>query len=250
MKNVKIEISNGIGWVLFNRPESRNAFNYSTWLEVGDKVKIVDENPDVDVIILRGIGGSFSSGADIKEMLEFSQKGKSLEYQKAVNYCFTRLINVKKPTISLIEGYALGGGIMVALTTDIRIAEENAKIGIPLVKLGLVVEPLGIKRLVEVVGLGFATEFLMTGDVIPKEKLISSGVINYFIPREEIEHFTLNLVEKLRRENSLEAVIQTKRILREIGNENPKEPLLNTIFAQMMEKTSFKERAQKFINKK
>lgn len=218
------------------------------WIEIGNRISEL-ESSDVDVIVLRGSNGVFSSGADIKEMLEFAESGRAQEYQNAVNYCFKMLDKTNKITISLIEGYALGGGIMVALMTDIRIAEENAKIGIPLVKLGLAVEPYGIKRLIETAGIGFAKEFLMTGDIIPKEKLLASCLVNYIVKSEEIETFTINMITKLLKENGIEAIKKTKTIIKEFLNNNPCEAFLEKVFATLMESEEFKERAKKFILK-
>lgn len=143
---IKTIIEPPIGWIVFDRPDVLNAFDIEMWRSLPEIALDLDQNEDVKIIIMRGEGNVFGAGADIKELLEYTEKGIAQEYADAVNYCFDGLSKVKKIMIAAIERYALGGGCMVALSCDLRVAGENAKIGIPLVKLGLAVEPLGIKK--------------------------------------------------------------------------------------------------------
>ncbi len=248
MEVVKTEITPPIGWIIFNRPKVKNAFNIDMWLAVPDKALELENRDDVKVIIMRGEGNCFGAGADIKELLNYAESGKAQEYAEAVKYCFSNLSKINKIMIAAIEGYALGGGCMVALSCDLRVCEKGAKVGIPLVKLGLAVEPLGIKRLIEVVGGGFAMEFLLTGDPIPEDKLIMSGMINFLVEKGEAVNFSKNLAERLL-ENGFYALKVTKMLYKQYLTGNVDERFARRSFASCMETKFFRERAEKFIKK-
>lgn len=248
MAKVLTKVEPPIGWLIFNRPEVLNAFDVEMWRKVPEAALELDENNDVEIIIMRGEGNVFGAGADIKELLEYTKKGIAQEYADAVNYCFSGLAKVRKVIIAAVERYALGGGCMVALSCDLRVAGQGAKIGIPLVKLGLAVEPLGIKRLMEIAGSGFAAEFLLTGDVIPMDKLINSGVVNFVVPDEKVVEFSKELALRLLK-NGKYALRTTKRIMKEFVSGKPDYDFLHTAFASCMNTEEFVQRAEGFINK-
>ncbi|NPA15528.1 MAG: enoyl-CoA hydratase/isomerase family protein [Deferribacteres bacterium] len=248
MSTVRIEIEPPIGWLIFNRPEVRNAFNVEMWKTVPEKALELDKNDDVKIIIMRGEGNCFGAGADIKELLEYAEKGKAQEYAEAVKYCFSNLARINKIMIAAIERYALGGGCMVAASCDLRVAEKGAKIGIPLVKLGLAVEPLGIKRLIELVGGSFAMDFLLTGDPIPEEKLLVSGFVNFMVEKGEAVSFSKELARRLL-DHGPYALKVTKMIYKQYLSGEADERFIRRAFASCMETSSFKERARRFINK-
>ncbi len=237
-----------IGWVIFNRPEVLNAFDFDMWRELPEVVSRLDRDPDVEIIIMRGEGGVFGAGADIKEMLDYVKSGISQTYAEAVNRCFRGLSRTEKITIAAVERYALGGGCMIALACDLRVVGKGAKVGIPLVKLGLAVEPLGIKRLLEVCGTSFALEFLLTGEPIPMEKLIYSGIANFVVEDHQVVQFSKELALKLL-DNGHFALKTTKRIVKEFTKGEPDWKLLNRAFASCMDTQDFVERAERFIKK-
>ncbi len=248
MDEIRVEVSPPVGWIVFNRPEVMNAFNMNMWKGLPQVAASLDEHPDVKVIIMRGEGGVFGAGADIRELLEYTEEGRAQEYADAVNFCFSGLSRVEKPMIAAIERYALGGGCMVALSCDLRVAGNSAKIGIPLVKLGLAVEPLGIKRLFDVAGYGFAAEFLLTGDVIPREKLAASGLVNIFVEDDRVVDAARELAERLA-ENSNYALRKAKSILKQFASGKTDPEFLRRAFASCMETEEFRERARRFLNK-
>ncbi len=237
-----------IGWIVFNRPEAMNAFDIEMWRLLPERALELDRDPQIEVIIMRGEGGVFGAGADIKELLDYAERGESQKYAEAVNYCFSGLARVEKVMIAAVEKYALGGGCMVALSCDLRVAGKGAKIGIPLVKLGLAVEPLGIKRLFDVAGAGFASEFLLMGDVIPKEKLMASGIVNFFVEDERVVDFSKELALKLL-ENGRYALKITKSILKQYTLGSPDDRFLAKAFASCMDTDEFKERARRFCKR-
>ncbi len=241
-----------IGWVIFNRPHVKNAFNLEMWRQVPKAVDQLATDPNTRVIFLRGKGGHFGAGADIKELLEYAQDPIMAEtYADTVNQCFSRMTRVETPTIALVEGYALGGGAMVATAADMRVVSDKAVVGIPLPRLGLAVEPLGIKHLMESVGLAWASKFLLTAAPIPMKELEASGWASAVAEEEKIEEIALSLAYEIM-QNSPVAIRMTKRIMGQwltpphLRNEE----ILREAFAQCMKGEEFKEGAKAFLEKR
>ncbi len=241
-----------LGWVIFNRPEVKNAFNLQMWEDVPKAILEVAQDPKVRVILLKGEGGHFGAGADIKELLKYAQDPLlARAYADKVNFCFSTMGQVEIPLIALVEGYTLGGGAMVATACDLRVVSKNATVGIPLPRLGLAVEPLGIKRLVETVGLSWASKFLLTADPIPQEELRLSGWASSLVDQENLEREARDLASRILK-SSPTAIQMTKRILHR-WLQSPlegKDQVLAQAFAKCMLGDEFQEGAQAFIEKR
>lgn len=167
-----------IGRIIINRPDRLNALNAETIKELHAAFLSFKEDADVKAIILAGSGEkAFVAGADISELARLdSASGKKyvLEGQK-----LTKLIeNFKKPVIAAVNGYALGGGTELALACHIRIASENAKMGQPEVKLGLIPGFGGTQRLARLVGKGHAMELILSGKIIDAKEAFQIGLVN------------------------------------------------------------------------
>jgi len=241
-----------LGWVIFNRPHVKNAFNLQMWEEVPKAIVRTALDPQVRIILLKGEGGNFGAGADIKELLEYSQEPLlARAYADKVNFCFFTMGQVEIPLIALVEGYTLGGGAMVATACDLRVVSDEATVGIPLPRLGLAVEPLGIKRLVETVGLSWASKFLLTADPIPLEDLKLSGWATSVVAHDKVENEAKNLADRIMK-NSPTAIQMTKRIIREWlkSSLERKEKILEEAFARCMLGDEFKEGAKAFMEKR
>src|SRR5262245_56385444 len=146
-------IEDGIGWLIFNQPEKHNAVSYEMWLAVPKIVAAYEADPQVRVIVLTGAGErAFVSGADISE---FENKRGSADAVKVYDEAGAA---ASKPTVSMIRGICIGGGLGIALTTDIRICSADSVFAVPAARLGLGYRYTGIKRLVDVVGPAFAKE--------------------------------------------------------------------------------------------
>ncbi len=240
------------GWVIFNRPQVRNAFNLQMWEEVPRAVDKVAREPGIRIIFLKGEGGNFGAGADIKELLEYAQDPSLAQaYAHKVNFCFSTMVQVEVPLIALVEGYTLGGGAMVATACDLRVVSKTATVGIPLPRLGLAVEPLGIKRLVETVGLSWASKFLLTADPIPLEELHLSGWASCLVDQKDLKKEAMNLAKRILK-NSPTAIQMTKRIIHR-WLKSPLEghdPILEEAFARCMLGEEFQEGARAFIEKR
>jgi enoyl-CoA hydratase len=180
-----------IGWITFNNPERRNAVSMAMWEALADIVRDYGKDNAIRVIVLKGAGDkAFVSGADISE---FEEKRSSPEttrnYNQASGKANEALMHVGKPTIAMIRGYCIGGGVAVALSCDMRIAAEDAKFGVPAARLGLGYEAKGVRKLMDVVGPAFAKEIFFTARQFTAQEALAMGLINRMLPDAQLEHF-------------------------------------------------------------
>ena len=185
------EKDGAIGWITFNNPERRNAVSMAMWEALGDIVGHYAADDAIRVIVLKGAGDkAFVSGADISE---FEEKRSSPETTKAYHEVSARaneaLRHVGKPTIAMIRGFCVGGGVSVAIGCDLRIASDNSRFGVPAAKLGLGYEYDGVKRLVDVVGPAFAKEIFYTARQFSAAEALAMGLINRMLPDAELEAY-------------------------------------------------------------
>lgn len=185
-KNLLIRKDGGVGWVVINRPEKLNAINVATMGEIAAAFAEMGNDPAVRVIILTGSGDkAFIAGADISEFLGLdAAKGK--EYALRGQAVLRSIENSGKPVIAAINGYALGGGTEIALACHIRLASENAKLGQPEVKLGIIPGYGGTQRLSRLVGKGKAMELILTGRMIEAREAADIGLVNKVVPASDL----------------------------------------------------------------
>lgn len=179
-ENVHLNTNNGIGILIIRRPKQLNALNIATIEELHQKLNYIEKNKSIKVIIISGEGEkSFVAGADIKEFASFSkQQGKELA-EDGQKKLFDKIENFPKPVIAAINGFALGGGLELAMSCHIRVASENAKMGLPEVSLGVIPGYGGTQRLSQLVGKGKAFEMILTAKMINTKDALKWGLINY-----------------------------------------------------------------------
>jgi len=180
-----------IGWITFNNPERRNAVSMAMWEALGDIVRDYEHDNAIRVIVLKGAGDkAFVSGADISE---FEEKRSSPEttriYNQASGKATEALTRAGKPTIAMIRGFCIGGGVSVALSCDLRIAAEGARFGVPAAKLGLGYEARGVRKLMDVVGPSFAKEIFFTARQFTAAEAASMGLVNRVVPDAGLEDY-------------------------------------------------------------
>ena len=170
----------GIATVMLNRPGQHNALSSATWKGLGEAVAAADADPSVGVIVLRGAGQrAFSAGADIKEFeTTRATEDGARNHQDTVQACLGALEAATKPIVAMIHGYCIGGGCEVALSADIRIADERAEIGIPSAKMGILLELGYIRRLVATVGPSNASLLLFTGQRFSAARALQMGLVS------------------------------------------------------------------------
>ncbi|HUC61837.1 MAG TPA: enoyl-CoA hydratase [Alphaproteobacteria bacterium] len=183
-----VETEGPVGWMIFNNPERRNAVSLDMWQAIVPIVEAYEADPSVRVIVLKGAGDkAFISGADISQ---FEQQRNSPEavarYEEIAVGATTRLAQSRKPTIAMIQGYCVGGGVGVALSCDLRIAADNARFAIPAARLGLGYRWIGVKKLVDVVGPSFAKEIFFTARQFDAREALEMGLINRVVAAAEL----------------------------------------------------------------
>lgn len=185
--NIIVEKENRIALITINRPQSLNALNKNTIQELSDALGLLENDAEVRVIVLTGSGEkSFVAGADIKEFSDFNQQQAEELARDGQNILFNKIENLNKPVIAAINGFALGGGLELAMSCHIRYASDNAKLGLPEVTLGLIPGYGGTQRLAKLVGKGWANEMIFSAKMIPASKAKEIALVNDVFSQEEL----------------------------------------------------------------
>ena len=186
-ENILLKKEDNLSIITINRPESLNALNAKTIQEISSVLDELDSDLSCRVIILTGSGEkSFVAGADIKEFSDFGQERAEKLARNGQNILFNKIENMSKPVIAAVNGFALGGGLELAMACHIRYASENARLGLPEVTLGLIPGYGGTQRLPKLVGKGIANEMIFSAKMIPAQKAKEIGLVNEVYPIEEL----------------------------------------------------------------
>ncbi|MCJ0741963.1 enoyl-CoA hydratase/isomerase family protein [Pedobacter montanisoli] len=179
-QNILTEVKNHIFYLTINRPQKLNALNRSVLEEIATAIQASTENADVKAILITGAGEkAFVAGADISEFQNYNvEEGRQLAKigQESV---FNAIENCTKPVLAAINGFALGGGLELAMACHIRIASNNAKLGLPEVTLGLIPGYGGTQRLAQLIGKGKAMEMIFTADMLTADEAEKTGLVNH-----------------------------------------------------------------------
>ena len=198
--NIIVKTENGIGEIIINRPAKLNALNAATIQELHDGFKLLENNNEIKVILLTGQGEkAFVAGADISEFANFNVTEGTQLAANGQKILFDFVENLKKPVIAAVNGFALGGGLELAMSCHFRVASENAKMGLPETSLGVIPGYGGTQRLPQLIGKGRAMEMIMTANMISAEEALRFGLVNYVVPLEELMDFTKNIAAKIMR---------------------------------------------------
>src|SRR6476620_890667 len=185
------EKDGAIGRIIFNNPARHNAVSLDMWQAVSQIMDDFNADDRVRVIVLTGAGGkAFVSGADISEFKEKrASEEAAAEYAKISETARVKLHETLKPTIAMIRGYCIGGGLATAIGCDMRIAAEGSRFGIPAAKLGLGYAYDGIKKLIDLVGPACAREIFYTARQFSAEEALRMGLINQVVPADQLESY-------------------------------------------------------------
>ena len=185
--------------ITINRPRQRNAINYQMWGELADRLQALDQDREVRVVIITGAGDvAFSAGADIADFDEFrADSAKGQVYNAAVDRLLDTLEEMDTPTISMIRGFAAGGGCELAVATDLRIAAEGSRLGIPAARLGISIGHREMRGLLNLVGKGNALYILLSGRLLEAEEALRIGLVNQVVTPENLESVTYRLASEI-----------------------------------------------------
>ncbi len=192
-ENILVEQKGHLQIITINRPNQLNALNKQTIEELNAALNSANNDSNTGVVILTGSGEkAFVAGADIKEFADFSvDQGRELA-AKGQELLFSFIENMTKPVIAAVNGFALGGGLELAMASHIRLASSNAKLGLPEVGLGVIPGYGGTQRLAQLVGKGKANEMIFTAGMISADEALTWGLVNHVCAPEEL----MDLAEK------------------------------------------------------
>jgi len=184
-------VKDGVGYITFNNPEKHNAVSIEMWDALEQILDGFRSSKDIRVIVLNGAGGkAFVSGADISKFdKERSSKEAVLSYNKRTQKVYENLETFPKPTIAMIDGYCIGGGLNLAVCCDIRICSEKSKFAMPAAKLSLGYPFSSIKRLFDVMGPGMAKHFMFTAEKISASEALACGLVQKLVSEDSIDSY-------------------------------------------------------------
>ena len=216
---VLLEVKDGIGYITINRPAALNALSSEVLTDLNLVLDEVEKHEDIRVVIVSGQGDkAFVAGADIKEMDQMSPI-QAFEYMTYANDTFTRLSDLTQPTIAVLNGYALGGGLELALSTDIRIGFEKTMVGFPEVGLGIIPGFAGTQRMSRLIGTSKTKELIYTARIVKGNEAYDLGVLNKLVPAEELLSSAEELAKSIMKNAPL-AVEKAKHVI-QVGSELP-----------------------------
>jgi len=203
-ENILSENKDGICYITINRPKQLNALNGATIVELNKAISEADNDNSVRCIILTGADTkAFVAGADIKEFSAFNiEQGESLA-RKGQELLFDLLENAATPSIAAINGFALGGGLELAMACHIRIASDNSKMGLPEVSLGVIPGYGGTQRLANLVGKGKAMEMIVTAGMLSVEEAHQWGLVNHICSQDELIPMAEKIASKIKRNSPI-----------------------------------------------
>ena len=211
-----VEKRGAVGWIVFNQPAKRNAINGAMWRGIPKAMAQFDADSEVRCVAFRGAGTeAFASGADISEFEEIrAQKSSVAEYDGLLDQVLHSIQDSRKPSLCMIHGFCMGGGLEVALACDLRYCGRSAQFGIPAAKLGLAYNVEGHKRLIETVGHARAREIMFLGRRYHAEEGFAMGLVNQFFHDAELESEVGRIIQQLC-ENAPLSIANSKTIIEE-----------------------------------
>lgn len=251
MNKILSETNGAIGTLTFNQPERHNAMSLDMWRAATAVLERFEQDATVRVIVLTGAGGkAFVSGADISKFeSERATVDAVLEYNAAVDRFGQALGESSKPTIAMIRGYCLGGGVGIAVCCDLRIANDAARFAVPAAKLGLGYGYANVRRIMDLVGPQFVTEMLLTARQFDALQAERTGLVNHVVPDAEIEGYVREMAETIAGNAPL-TIQAVKRIVRELRSDDPDVAACDDLVKQCFESADYREGRRAFLEKR
>jgi enoyl-CoA hydratase/carnithine racemase len=211
-----VEKRGAVGWIVFDQPAKRNAINDAMWRGIPPAMQRFDADPEVRCVAFRGTGTeAFAAGADISEFEKVrSDRSAVAEYDTLLDQVLHSIQGSPKPSVAMIYGYCIGGGLEIALACDLRYCGSSGQFGIPAAKLGLAYNVEGHKRLLETVGHARAREIMFLGRRYPADEALAMGLVHRVLADAELERYTEEVIRVLC-ENAPLAIANSKTIIEE-----------------------------------
>ncbi|PZU09106.1 enoyl-CoA hydratase [Sphingomonas sp.] len=196
---VRYRQEGAVGHILFDRPAAYNALTWSMWRELGAVCARIATDPTVRVVTLRGAGGkAFVSGTDIAGFQSFTSGAEGVAYEAEMDGYVGAVETLPQPTIAIVDGWAVGGGLALSFACDFRIAAEGARFGSPLARtIGNCLSARGYQRLIQHVGIPLAKRLLLAADLVPAADLHAQGLLTELVPSGEMDAAVERLTDRL-----------------------------------------------------
>ncbi len=247
--NLIVEIENKIALVTLNRPQALNALNKDLLDDLSNFFTKADNDDKIRVVILTGSGEkSFVAGADIKEFANFDGKQGEQLAAKGQENVFNKIENFNKPVIAAVNGFALGGGLELAMASHFRIASTNAKLGLPEVTLGLIPGYGGTQRLPKLIGKGRAMQAIMTAEMFSANGAYEMGLVNEVVEQSELINRAKEIATKIAANSSV-AIRHAIHAINASDKENGFAVEIQS-FGHLFEEEDFKEGTTAFVEKR
>ncbi len=243
----------GVGWMIFNNPERRNAVSLAMWEAVVEIMADFAADDEVRVAVMRGAGDrAFVSGADISEFAENRNSAESeARYSAATAEAHKAMMTFQKPLIAMIQGFCVGGGVAVSLAADIRIAADNSQFAVPAARLGLGYGFAGLKNLTALVGPAMAKEIFFTARRFNAEEALGMGLVNRVVALDDLQS-TVDEYTAMIAENAPLTIRAAKAAVVEVLKDPEKRELdrLEAQIAACFDSEDFKEGRTAFMEKR
>lgn len=250
-QNILSEIKDRVLYVTINHESKLNALNKATLAELAHVVAFAAGDEGIRAVLLTGAGEkAFVAGADISEFSAFNVEEGMLLARDGQANVFDAIENCPKPIIAAINGFALGGGLELAMACHIRIASENAKLGLPEVTLGLIPGYGGTQRLTRLVGKGKAIEMIVTADMITAEQAEKIGLVNYTVEKSQLFAKAEELLEKIKHRAPLSVAGAIRAVNASSSGGNSGFDVEIEEFGRCFGTADFKEGVDAFLNKR
>jgi enoyl-CoA hydratase/carnithine racemase len=245
------ETANGVGTLVFNNPEKRNALSLDMWEGITAALQAFDADPEVRAIVLRGAGGkAFISGADISQFEERrSDEQKAADYSAITDRAWTALAGTPKPVIAAIQGYCIGGGLAVAMKADIRVATRSSVFGVPAARLGIAYPTESIRDLANLVGPSEAKWILFTGRQIDATHALRIGLINEMVEDGALDPAIESLTATLAKNAPL-SMRASKETVDQLARDRVDQNRLHALSVECIESADFAEGRRAFMEKR
>ena len=248
--DLKVERQGRVAWVTFNRPEARNAMTFEMYDDLHDLCDELDADREVRVVVVRGAGDkSFAAGTDIRQFLSFETREDALGYEARIGRVLRRLAGLAKPTIAMVQGDAVGGGLFLSLACDLRFAADHARFGAPVARtLGNCTAPFSFTLLASTVGMVRAREILIRARLVAAAEARAMGLVDEVYPGAELEARVRDEAERLTGHAPLTmaAVKEATRRVRDVFALDDAEDIILSCYLS----ADFKEGARAFLEKR
>lgn len=249
---LRLEKDGAIAFLIADNPERMNALSSAMWAALPGAIVDAEADPEIRVIVIRGAGSkAFSAGADISEFENARTGDKAKDYDRLNHAAFEALSNATKPTLAMIHGFCLGGGLGLALCCDLRLADDDSQFAIPAAKLGIGYNPRWVRPILAAVRPDRAKELLFTGRRFSAGEANAIGLVSRVVPKDALERETLLLASSIATNAPL-SIKAAKQVIDEISArpENPDLTRLDALVSACFESEDYAEGRRAFLEKR